>query len=260
MKNLSEADIQKLEDYWSGLLDAEEAHLLEQRLESDSAFREAAAEWRLVLEEALVPPLEEKEEQDEIKARLLGYASDEKKTSHFVEHKELKRRKPAVLRRIYTGLAVAAAIALLLWLTPLNQLFQPQNRSDAFFTHLSRDNANLSSDISIGEQAYDQKKYKKAFPALMDDVRSQGDSLNLIYASVAAIGSGQGEQAIQILDPLAVLEGWKLYRAEIHWYLALAYLDQGQLAKTEQLLDDIILEDNGYVEAAKNLKIELAPD
>lgn len=252
--NLSEADIIKLENYWNGQLAPSEQTALEKRLAEDTAFREAAAEWQFIIREAFMPPKEEIAEAAEIKKRLLSYQDDQHSTRQAVA--TLKPKRPMSLRWIAVGLAVAALL-LLLWFT-LNSLLQEQRPSDGFFAHLSRDNANLSNEAPLGRQAYDQKKYAKAYPALVAEVEAGGDSLSLIYAGVAAIGSGQADKAVSLLEPLAAAENWSFYQSEIRWYLALAYLDNGEIDRANDLLNLLIQANDAYAEDAKNLIQKIA--
>lgn len=253
--NLSERDIFQLEALWQNSLDPSEKEALEKRLQEDAEFHKAAADWKLIVTEGFLPPTAEQKELAEIKARVLGYAE----TSEISPEKEKEKekiekseRKP-IIRRLYIGLAAAAALLLLLWLGPLKGLLLPDNPSEQFFAHLPRDNANLSGDGETGQQAYDRKAYKKAYTALLEEVAAGGDSLNIIYAGVAAIGSSQAEKAIPLLEPLLSSENWQLYQAEISWYLALAYVDQQQWEQATKLLQTIDQANGPYSTQAKEL-------
>ncbi len=238
MKELSDLDIQLLEDFWNGQLSETKKQEVENRLNKDAAFRTLADEWQLLFTQARIAPKEEEKEAGQIKDRLLNYAKEEK---------EIKKIRS--IRPIYYLLSAAAAVALiLLWLNFNDSLFEKDPASQ-YFSHLSRDNANLSPGIESGEDAYDQKKYDRAYTLLVEEVAAGSDSLNLIYASVAAIGNKQGAQAILILEPLVNTESWQLYQSEIQWYLALAYMQEGETEKASVLLK-IIADANG--EYAKN--------
>ncbi len=251
--NLSETDIFQLEALWQNSLEPSEKEALEKRLREDADFHKAAEDWKLIVTEGFLPPTEEQKELAEIKARMLGYA--EKGEAIAVDKKEKAEkvgRKP-IIRRLYLGLAAAAALLLLLWLGPLKELLLPNSPSEQFFAHLPRDNANLSGDGESGQQAYDRKAYKKAYTALIEEVAAGGDSLNIIYAGVAAIGSGQAEKAIPLLEPLLSAKNWQLYEAEIRWYLALAYVDQQKWEQATKLLQAIGQASGPYSAQAKKL-------
>ena len=162
------------------------------------------------------------------------------------------------MRHRYAGLAAAAAILLLLWLSPLNQIIWPKRPAADFFAHLPRDNANLSDTGDTGQEAYDRKDYKRAYTALLEEVAAGGDSLNIIYAGVAAIGSGQAGKAIPLLQPLLASDNWKLYHAEVRWYLALAYLDQEQSGQAAELLQELIASNGAYSAEAKKLMAQMS--
>jgi len=251
--NLSETDIIQLEAYWAGQLEADEQAAIEKRLEEDQAFQAAAMEWELIVKEGFMPSEEELEEAETIKQRLLTYSDKEVR---IVQKKIERSNRYRLNRRVYIGLAAAAAVAVLLWVSPLREIFQSDPYGE-FFTHLSRDNANLSNEAVDGKKAYDERDYKAAYPALLAEVETGGDSLNLIYASVAAIGSQQAEQAISILKPLAEDESWYLYHDEIQWYLALAYLKIGAQAEAITLLQNLIETKSAYETEAKNLLAQI---
>ncbi len=245
---LSEEDINKLEAFWQGTLDADVQVELERQLQEDIAFQQAAEEWKLIVNEGFLPPQEELEEQEEIKRRIETYAAEAETNAP-----PKPEAKPFRLRRMYIGLAAAAVLLLLLWLGPLGRALGPSSPADDFFAHLPRDNANLSDPGDAGKQAYDQKTYNQAYTSLLEDVAMGGDSLNLIYASVAAIGSGQADKAIRILQPLLAANNWQLYQSEIAWYLALAYVYEEQNEQAIELLEEMVDTGSEYSTTAQAL-------
>lgn len=251
--NLSETDIFQLEALWQNSLESSEKEALEKRLQEDTEFQKAAADWKLIVTEGFLPPTGEQKELAEIKARMLGYAEKDEAIAEGEQEKEVKSERKPIIRRLYIGLAAAAALLLLLWLGPLKGLLFPNSPSEQFFAHLPRDNANLSGDGETGQQAYDRKAYKKAYTALLAEIAAGGDSINIIYAGVAAIGSGQPEKAIPLLEPLLSSENWRLYEAEISWYLALAYVEEEQWEQAERLLQAIDQASGPYSVQAKAL-------
>ena len=250
---LNETDLQLLEDFWNGRLDAPAKAALEKRLQEDTIFSQAADDWKFILEEGFQAPREEQQEIIDIKRRLLDYVESpsEKEEGKVIS---LKPKRRLFVRRASIGLGIAATILLLLWLSPLNNLLFPSDPYEQYFTHLPRDNANLSLNIEEGRQAYDQKNYNKAYPALMAEVEAGGDSLNLIYASVAAIGSGQADKAVAILEPLVGDDGWTFYQEEVMWYLALAYLKIGEKENAVEILRILNQEEGSpYKDQVKSL-------
>ncbi|PHN01563.1 tetratricopeptide repeat protein [Flavilitoribacter nigricans] len=257
MKNLDETDIQLLEDYWQGQLDATASAALEQRLAEDPVFAAAAGEWKLLLEEGFGPASGERRELEAIKIRLKSYAETEGKPPKDTQPTPSTNEKAPALRRIYLAVAAAAAVLLLFLFTPLKNIFQPDDPYAEYFAHLPRDNANLSDDAETGQEAYDRQDYKTAYPLLLEEVAAGGDSLNLIYAGVAAVGSGQGAEAISILEPLLQSDKWQFYQEEIRWYLALAYVNRREADKANDLLNAIVRSNASYAEEAASLLQQL---
>ena len=172
----------------------------------------------------------------------------------YVEEEQKKKKPTSIIPiRIIGIIGIAAVILLLLWLSPLSNLSLDNDPYQQYFAHLPRDNANLGDEVLDAKQAYDELKYAEAYPGLIQEVASGGDSLNLIYASVAAIGSRQAEKAIPILEPLLEARNWQAYQVEIRWYLALAYLQQEELAKAQQQLNELASKENQYKTNAINL-------
>lgn len=250
---LSEEDIFKLEALWQGTLGSAEQVALEKRFQEEPGFLKAAEEWKLIVTEGFLPPLEEQKEMAEIKARMMGYAATSDATTLSEANKVEKPQRSFLIRHRYAGLAAAAAILLLLWLSPLNQMIWPKRPAADFFAHLPRDNANLSDAGDTGQKAYDRQDYGKAYTLLLAEIAAGGDSLDIIYAGVAAIGSGQADKAIPLLQPLLTSNTWGLYHAEIRWYLALAFFDQGKRDEASELLREIITSNGTYSAQAKAL-------
>lgn len=248
MITLTASEIQLLEDYWNGQLEAEAMAALEQRMAEDEAFAQAAQEWQTLIEEGQNPPAVERQQMEAIKARLQGYAAEPE-----IPEVQPGQKRGSKIRPMYLYLAAAASVLILLWLSPLARLWQGSDPYAAYFAHLSRDNANLSLKTEDGSTAYDHQDYRKALPLLLEEVAAGGDSLNLIYAGVAAIGSGQAERAIPILEPLLASQNWQLYHGEIRWYLALAHLQQQEKNKAVGLLQVIAAAQGDYQQQAQQL-------
>ncbi|SEQ59128.1 anti-sigma factor [Neolewinella agarilytica] len=77
-----------------------------------------------------------------------------------------------------------------------------------YFRHLPSENFHLGSEETLEERAlaaYEARDYATALPLLLETVEMGGDSLNLLYAGVAALGLGDGEAAVMYAE--AVLNG-----------------------------------------------------
>lgn len=246
---LNEEHIVALEALWQGQLQHPEKTTLEKRLVEDQVFFQAAQAWKKLSQEGFKPTQAESEALNRIKNRLRNY--DSAKVINIQEStKKRLQEQPFKNRRIlYLSLA-AAIILLLLWLSPLNTWLQPISPYKQHFAHLSRDNANLGTDIQSAEEAYDLKQYGKAYPGLLAAVAENGDSLNYLYAGVAALGSNQAEAARVIFETVLNKPNWALYQNEIRWYLALAYLEGKRIEEARPLLQVLYQEQGEYSQNA----------
>ena len=246
---LNEQDIFQLEDLWHGQLQGSEKMALEKRLAEDSAFYEAAQAWKKLSQEGFKPTKAESKALNSIKGRLSNYEASPVIDNQKSSKERSIGQQPRIRRMIYFSLA-AAIMLLLLWLSPLNTWLQPVSPYQQYFAHLSRDNANLGANIQSAAEAYDSKQYGIAYPGLLAAVSENGDSLNYLYAGVAALGSKQAEAATVIFESLLNQPNWALYQNDIQWYLALAYLEQNRIKEARTLLQVISQEQGEYSENA----------
>lgn len=246
---LSEQHIEALEALWQGQLQESEKGNLEKRLAEDPAFFQAAQAWKQLSQEGFKPTQKESEALNTIKARLKNYEASPIIGRQKSSKKRLLGQSVKTRRLLYFSLA-AAIILLLLWLNPLNTWLKPISPYQQYFAHLARDNANLGTAIQSAEEAYDLKQYGKAYSGLLAAVAENGDSLNYLYAGVAALGSEQAENAAIIFENLLNQSNWALYQDEIRWYLALAYLEQNRTEEAQSLLQALYQEQGEYSQNA----------
>ena len=237
---LSEQDLELLEAYYQGSLSKEEVRTLEKRMEADSAFQEEAREWLFILAEGFQPTSNELERRTTLKSKLeaieAGMSSQGKPTSISMHASMWK-------------IAMAACLVLIVG---LYFVFNSQEK-EWDIPHLPIENAAvLSTQLSPGEQAYEAKNYDKAWPLLVEEIQSPNDSLNMLYAGVAALQAGEPGKALEYLGYIVRSPEWIDYRPEADWYRALSYLvlDDWETAKIvlEQISQD---PQHPYYEEAK---------
>lgn len=224
----------QLEAYYDGELTAEETTRLRERLATEPELAARVARWEAVHRHGLLAPPSAAEEQQKLRQKLGTFEAE-------LQGGEAQVRSLPVRR----WWLVAASILLLLlagywWLqrpTATEQL------AEEYFEWLPRQEAMLgpAEDAAAGLLAYDRQQYEQAYPLLIQGVANGVlDSVNLLYAGVAALGAGEPEVAQSSLRELLDTGRYPLEEAESRYYLALATLRSGdrQAARNELTLID----------------------
>ena len=110
---------------------------------------------------------------------------------------------------------------------------------DEYFRHLPSENFHLGSAETLEERAlaaYEARDYETALPLLLETVEMGGDSLNLLYAGVAALGSGDGKNPLKeiVVNTNSSLSG---FEEEIVYYQALIFLNKGDVESSYNVLE-----------------------
>ena len=159
-------------------------------------------------------------------------------------------------RRPRWGWLIAATALLVIglgwWLfrgpSPVQQLAQDS------FTWLPRQEATLgpAEDAQVGLRAYDRQEYAMAYPLLLEGVASgQLDSINLVYAGVAALGAHEPATARDALQKVLTTGRYPLAESEIRYYLGLAYLQLEDIGAGTQVLSEAAKGSNPYSQRAR---------
>ncbi|MCP9234841.1 tetratricopeptide repeat protein [Lewinella sp. JB7] len=222
----------QIEAYYDGELPTEAADRLRERLGQDETLARQVAEWEAVYRYGL---RDQASQEDE----------DLRNTFRSFEAEMATAAPPAVVRKlpVRRWLAVAAAVLLLLaagwWILPRPD---PAARlAEENFTWLIRDDARLGpqrDEDPTGVIAYDNSRYAEAYPKIIAAVANGTlDSLNLLYAGVAAFGAGEPERARELLRELLDSGNYGSFdEAAVRYYLALAELKLGNVAAAREQL------------------------
>jgi tetratricopeptide (TPR) repeat protein len=120
----------------------------------------------------------------------------------------------------------------------------------------------LLRDSSVADErlqafsAYDQGLYKKALALFERVLEEQSNDELLFYAGVSALADGQPGIAISYFTNLLNHQD-TLYQWRAQWYLSLAYLKNGELAKSLSVLQLLSRQPNSYTEKANELLNDL---
>ena len=227
--DLPEHLLRQLEAYYDGTLDATELARLKQQLRQDPDLATLAAEWESVYRHGLLAEAGGAKERERLR-RVLA--------------EEEARHPPITARQRKLGTKwwlLAASFALLLvaayWLiarpSPAERLAQER------FAWLPRQEATLgpAEDAQRGLLAYDRQQYAAAYPLLRDGVADGVlDSVNLLYAGVAALGAGEAATARELLTSLLATERYPLEEDNLRYYLALTALELGDIPAARDYL------------------------
>lgn len=246
---LEAIDIELLEAYWRAELDEVARHTLEERLQNDMAFQEAATELQQV--------------QEGLRELQLRNWS---KQLNQIEQKAppIVLKKPAWWRR-YGWVLIAGVLLLALLFVYVRNLSTPSKITPAAVIameaseHESYIGSTLSADSGDAVRLYEEERdYHRAEPALQALFKQSKDSTDLFFAALAAVRSNQGKKAIPILEALYNSSEYATIRENVEWNLALAYLEIEALDKSQKLLQQIVANKGRWAPNAKSVLYKLS--
>lgn len=216
---LNAKDIALLEAYWKAELAEQERNALEERFNKDVDFRVAATELQR-LQKGL-RDIQRRQWKDQL-------------TQFEQKAPALKLVKPAWWKRwwvLLIGISLLGVLAV--WLLNKErkpQLNENQAIAQAAFDHFPYYGATLGTSpleaIRLYEEDHDYVKAEQAMQKLFQETQ---DSTYLLYAAIAAVGSNQAEKAVPVLEQLAKSSRFETIRDDVEWYLALGYLEVGEV-------------------------------
>lgn len=226
---LNAKDIALLEAYWKAELAEQDRNTVENRLNTDADFREAANELQQ-LQKGL-RNLQRRQWKDQL-AQLEQNAP------------ALELKKPAWWKKwwvLLIGILLLSVLAI--WLLRKEQkpqLNENQAIAQAAFEHFPYYGATLGASpqeaIRLYEEDHDYVKAEQAMQQLFQETQ---DSTYLLYAAIAAVGSNQAAKAIPVLEQLAKSARFETIRDDVEWYLALGYLAVGENTFSLNILQKI---------------------
>lgn len=227
---ITQQELELIEAYHSGQLDATDRQQLEERMQSDPLFRLKAEEVR-----NLIIGIEE--------------ASLESKLHAF--HAAVEKTDPVTAVRtipLYRRWWAAAAV-LLLAITATWVLWPKAGKDERLYLSYFTPDIGLpvamgSSDSASylfydGMVSYKEEKYETAFQKWqgLANAGSSSDTLQY-YMAMALLNQGQHSEAEKILSPLAENSD-NAFNGNASWYLALIHLKNGDRINAIRLLKKI---------------------
>lgn len=243
---LDERDIELLEAYTYGEVSGEEERSLRDRILGDPEFASAVRQWELVEREGFVATPTQ-ETRDLVKAALGKKRIDQPPGSS----------SGSWFRYVIIGILLLLA-ALLAWKwfadpgatstapppPPTEQTSETTVYADLakeYFRHLPSENFHLGSEETLEERAlaaYEERDYETALPLLLETVEQGGDSLNLLYAGVAALGMGDGEDALIYLNAILSSPNLSAYHEDAFFLRLLTLLNRGDIEESRKVLQE----------------------
>ncbi|THH40702.1 tetratricopeptide repeat protein [Neolewinella litorea] len=220
----------EIEAYYAGELSPESERDLRDRLNGDPALAAAAAQHEALYRRGLQPERPTLVERERLRESLRSLERE-------LPPVAVKANEPPRRMRLWLAIAASLLLPVLLWLFLARPDPNAGLMADHFFW-LPRQDALLGPDEERdGRTLYDVRDYEAAYPSLRDSVAAGSlDSVNLLYAGVAAIGSGHPAEAREMLTNLLDTGRYPLEEDAIRYYLALAELMLGQDTAAEAQL------------------------
>ena len=238
-----------VEAYYSGDASDETVARLRARLAADPQLAAAVAAWEAVYRQGVRRSSETERTRAELRATFNTIAA---------QAPPLPVRSP--VRSMFTWLAVAAAVLALViagwWVFRAAPVDAAPPLAEEYFAWLPRQEALLgpAEDAAAGLLAYDRQEYATAYPLLTRGVAAGSlDSVNLLYAGVAALGAGRSEEAREVLTTLLETDRYPVEEGELRYYLALAELRLGDRAAARRQLRQLIGDSSRIAVRAREL-------
>lgn len=226
---LTDKDIEIIESYFNQTLSEEDNQAFEQRLESDSAFRQAVYEYQAT-------------------ATFLNTVREREQKAFL---KKIEATMPPVgipIRRLDFRRWAVAAVGLVLVTVGVWQ-FWGGGDGGVKLKSLAKDyfEPYPALGITMGDEKVDIKTealrtyavndFKNAIPLLQKAFEVEKDTMLLFYRDIAFIGIGQPGNAE---DNLKVLLNSEIIPHElVKWYLALIYIELNQKENALPLLQNV---------------------
>lgn len=243
---IDEQDLELIEKYLHGKLDAPELESFENRLKADQTFAEEVNDYK-----GIIVGIDEYG-RDRFSATVAGWEQEVKGPS---------KKKEGKVVSFKNYLAMAASLALLL-ISGYFLFFNQSNESRLFAQYFqpyenitsARSDDQGAQLLQDGMSAYDIKDYDQAIVPLKNYLQSnQADPTTLFYLGEAYLANDQPEQAESQYLKLLQQEN-HVFTETAQWHLALSYLKQKENPKLEQLLKSITAQaDHTYYQAAMEL-------
>ena len=243
-----------IDDYLLGNLSGDKLAACEKRLREDDEFAGKVRLHKLIMQEMA--------ENEDDKIRDIISNADKEMDDPVIRH------IPYLMYFSYAAAVlvfIALGVYLIFFYQPLPQklfteYFVPYDndliaspRSSEIPEQFSHFSEKAYDQILIGMKYYEKGDFEKASEILDNKLFNKTRDPELVfYLALSQLACGKTGEAIGNLESLSEHPD-HLYRDEVTWYLALAYLNSGEENRTKELLQKISGTKNPYAQQAKEL-------
>jgi len=238
--NIEEKDIDLIEQYLEGTLKGSDLDTFNQRMEEDQEFRSSLEEMETMVSGIRYSGRRKvKQELETLEANLPEIALDQ--DTPVI---------PLFKRKWFAAAASVLIIAIsALWLPDYRwSLLSPQSAPQAAVTctPFLRDQA---------YQAYDRQEYQKAVDAFLSIPEHEQEVEDQLYLGISYLSLQNMQEAVTVLK--TYVQEQEQFKLQAQWYLALAYIAQGESELAVPLLNQVSTERGFKAVEAQNLLQQL---
>jgi len=250
--NIEEKDIDLIEQYLEGTLKGSDLDTFNQRMEEDQEFRSSLEEMETMVSGIRYSGRRKvKQELETLEANLPEIALDQ--DTPVI---------PLFKRKWFAAAASVLIIAIsALWL--FNPSDSHQDLFNSYYTpYLNVVNPTLRAEqptnIPLRDQAYqayDRQEYQKAVDAFLSIPEHEQEVEDQLYLGISYLSLQNMQEAVTVLK--TYVQEQEQFKLQAQWYLALAYIAQGESELAVPLLNQVSTERGFKAVEAQNLLQQL---
>lgn len=219
-----------LERYFEKTLSAKEEAEFLKSLESDPELK-AEFEFRNSVKKAVA------------RKELKGFLNE-------IETKKTSDKKPWIIG----GVAASLLLAFGIWLSTINN---PKKQiADAYFQTLPNmvnPTVRGENNVDLSKKAFEKYEAENFRLAIKEFEQLEKTPENLLYTGISYLANNDAEESVKILNSFATNDSTQNLETYRKWYLALAYLKDGQEDQAKKILKALSRYENPVQEHAREV-------
>lgn len=240
-----------IEKYMKGILSEEERLEFDTLLDTDDEFREEV-ELKEEVESQDIRRVAEVEDDQSFREMLGEFEQEIRQDVENAEEEENRKVIPIGVkkRRFDRKWLAAASVIIILGIGIYYNLNRPISSEELFLSNFEPypnviypiERGSSESDMkTIAFSAYERADYEEAITAFDSLYSETGEAHYLFYKANALIALHRSDEAIPLL--LQYSESGDQLSEKSGWYLAMAYLDNGDREMAGKVIDSLIAND-----------------